>query len=614
MKAAAAQRSHRIAFEPALRTVAVPAGEHLLDAARRQGVSIAAACGGQGRCRACRVQVVEGEVETPAATERLLFSEAEWREGWRRACRSRPLSDGRVWVPPRAVLAPQRTQVEGEAAAVRPDPAARGYPVAIAPAGVGDLRSEANRLTDALRARHGVEARLADPPVLRELAARLAAGEREAVAVVRAGAVIAVLPAGRRPLGLALDLGTTKLAGYLLDLAGGRTLAAAGRMNPQIAHGDDLISRIAHAGRSDDDARALQDLLAGALNALARSLCREARAAPGDVVEVVAAGNTAMHHLLLRLPVAQLARAPYVPAVTEPLELPARDVGLRLAPGAVAHLLPNLAGFVGGDHAAMLLAVDAARAGGTQLFLDIGTNSEVSLVADGAIYSVSCASGPAFEGGHIHDGMRAAPGAIEKVWLIAGEPHYQTIGNEPPVGLCGSGVLDAVNRLTDAGVLDAGGRMRGDHPRVRRTGAGPAFVLVAAGESAGGSEVWLTQKDVRELQMAKAAVRAGIEVLLGEAGRPAGDLERVTIAGAFGSYIDVDSAVAIGMLPRLPRERFHQVGNAAGAGARMALASRAARAEAQRLLARTRYVELATHAAFNDLFTRSLTLRSEEPS
>jgi len=259
---------------------------------------------------------------------------------------------------------------------------------------------------------------------------------------------------------------------------------------------------------------------------------------------VVVVGNTAMHHLFLRLPVEQLVLSPYVPAVREALDVKARDVGLRIAPGAYVHLLPNIAGFVGADHVAMLLATEPWQAEGVMLALDIGTNTEVCLVSDGEMTSVSCASGPAFEGAHIKHGMRAAEGAIEHLRLLDDRVEYQTIGGAPPVGICGSGILDAMAQLYLAGVLDEGGRM-GHHPRVR----------ACNGE--------------REVQLAKGAMRAGIQMLLEAQGLSEEDICRVVIAGAFGTYIDLASAVTIAMLPSLPLNRFQQVGNSVGMGAKL---------------------------------------------
>jgi len=342
-----------------------------------------------------------------------------------------------------------------------------------------------------------------------------------------------------------------------------------------------------------------------ALNQMTIDLCASAGAQPEEVIEAVVVGNTAMHHLLLRLPVQQLALSPFVPAISEALDIKAREIGLCIAPGAYVHLLPNIAGFVGADHVAMLLATGIWKTDGVALALDIGTNTELALVSSGEITSVSCASGPAFEGAHIKHGMRAASGAIERLRLIGDRVEYQTVDGAPPVGLCGSGILDAMAQLYLAGVLDASGRI-GDHPRVRHVEGQREFVLVNEEERNGRLAVTITQQDVRQLQLAKGAIRTGIDVLLQARGHSEQDIQQVVIAGAFGTYVDVASAVAIGMLPQLPLNRFRQVGNAAGMGAKMALISDSKRAEAQMIAHRVQYIELGATPDFAQTFARAL--------
>jgi len=346
----------------------------------------------------------------------------------------------------------------------------------------------------------------------------------------------------------------------------------------------------------------------GAINQLADDLGAEVGVAPLEIVDSVVVGNTAIHHFLLGLPTSRLAVSPFIPVAAGAIDIRAGDIGLEIAPGAYLHLPPNIAGFVGADHVAMLLATGVWQDRGPALAIDIGTNTEVSLVIDGAITSVSCASGPAFEGGHIRDGMRAAPGAIERVRIVHGgfqgrDIQIQTIDDAPPVGICGSGILDAIAQLRLAGIVGEEGRMIADHPLVRGEDRQRRYVLAPAGEDR--AAVAVTQKDVRELQLAKAAIRAGIQALLEANDCRDDDIQRVIIAGAFGSYIDVASAIEIGMLPALPRDRFEQVGNAAGSGARLALASSAKREEASEIVGRVHYLELAGSAGFMETFTEA---------
>ena len=605
-----------IDFEPVGRRGQCPDGQSLLDCARQLGVDLVNLCGGVGTCGRCKVQIVAGQVSEVTPKEREILNSQELADGFRLACHTSPLGDCRVRVPPESLTAPQRTQVEGLEVAVEPEPPVRAYPVQVSPPSLkdGDLRADAERLAQALAQQHQINECTIDIEALRDLSTRLREKDWQVRVAVRDREIVAVGPVSRRPLGLAVDLGTTKIAGYLVDMETGQTLASRGDMNPQIAYGEDLVARMAYANKSPSEAARLQELVAEALNQLAADMCAELDADSAEITEAVVVGNTAMHHLFLRLPVAQLARAPYVPAIKSALDLKARDLGLGIAPGSYVHLLPNIAGYVGADHVAMLLATGVAQAKGVVLALDIGTNTEICLANHGKLTSLSCASGPAFEGAHIKHGMRAANGAIEHVRLVDGRIEYQTIGGAPPVGLCGSGILDCLAQLYQAGVVEANGRM-GEHPRVRDTGGGREFVLVGEDEQeAGRPAITFTQKDVRELQLAKGAMRAGIQVLLELSGLGEAAIDQVIIAGAFGTYIDVASAIAIGMLPRLPLDRFRQVGNAAGMGAKLALISRSKRAEAQAIASRVGYVELATFPRFARTFATAMYLGQVPPA
>jgi len=499
----------------------------------------------------------------------------------------------------------QRTQVEGLEVAVQPEPPVSAYHVQLPPPSLSDLRSDAERVLDALSHQHQIRCSHIDINALRDLSPQLRAWNWQARASVRGSEVVAIGPWPSRQLGLAIDLGTTKIAGYLVDLNNGQTLATKGIMNPQTSYGEDVISRIRRVVESPAQGTRLQQVAVEALNQLIVDLCDIADAEKAEIVEAVVVGNTAMHHLLLRLPVKQLAYSPFVLAVRDALDIKARDIGLDIAPGAYVYLLPNIAGFVGADHVAMLLAIDATQAKGVVIALDIGTNTEVSLLDNGEITSVSCASGPAFEGGHIKDGMRAASGAIERLRVTDDSIQYQTIGGVPPIGICGSGVLDAMAQLYLAGMLDKSGRMTKDHPKVRMREKQREFVLVSEEERGGRPAITITQQDIRELQLAKGAIRTGIQVLLETTGHSEEDIKQVVIAGAFGTYITVASAVTIGMLPALSLARFRQVGNAAGMGAKLALISSSKRAEAQAIASKVHYIELATAADFKSTFIQA---------
>ena len=579
--------------------------ESLLDCARRLGVGINSICGGKGTCHSCKVQVLSGTVSKPEPKEREVFGSKELKNGWRLACQTYPASDCKIAVPTESMTTPQRVQVEGLDVKVSPDPSIRTYLLEIDAPSLEAPQADDNRLLKDLNEQHKLQCTRIDVGALRNISGQLRFWKWKSQAVVRNSEVIAVLPTKSHLLGLAIDLGTTKIAGYLVDLNDGRTLAARGIMNPQISYGEDIISRINRVVKSPEEGVQLQKLAIGAINELCADLSNEAGARPEQIMEAVVVGNTAMHHLFLRLPVKQLAISPFVPAASRALEVKAAALGLNIAPGAYVHLLPNVAGFVGGDHVSMLLATSAWQAKRTTVALDIGTNTEVSLIYKGKINTTSCASGPAFEGGHIKYGMRAATGAIERLRIDSGKVHYQTIDGASPVGICGSGILDALAQLYITKVIDEGGRIIDNQPRVRTYKGQHEFIVVSKEERKGKAAITVTQSDVRELQLAKAAIRTGIQILLETNNCAEEDIERVIIAGAFGTYIDVASAITIGMLPPLPLNRFQQVGNAAGAGARLALISLKSRAKAQTMTSRVSYSELASSPDFQSTFLQA---------
>ncbi|MCC6472277.1 MAG: DUF4445 domain-containing protein [Burkholderiales bacterium] len=577
---------YRVRFENLDRESTCLEGETVFQSARRAGVRIVGACGGRGVCGTCMVRVLEDEVDAASG------SRTPRERKWQRSCELHPGGDCWVEVAPRSVARVVRTEVdERDAHAIAPDSAVRLHEVVLEPATLASARADGDRMIEALRP-SGV--RRLDLAALRKLPALLRKNDWRVRAVCLGEEAIAFAAPGRPALGLAVDLGTTNCAGYLLDLESGALLGRLGIENPQASYGADLVSRMNFAITSPEQREELRQAATTAVNELARSLCEAVGAAPEEIVDVAICGNTAMHHLLLGLPVRQLGRAPYVPAVCQVIDVRARDLDLACAPGASAHLMPNVGGFVGGDHVAALLATEARWRDTTALVLDIGTNTEISLAHAGELLTASCPSGPALEGGHISSGMRAAEGAIEQVFLENGRIAVKAIGDEEAVGLCGSGVVDAMAVLVQAGIADRGGRLNPARPEVRdRDGTREALLVPG---------VTFTQADVRSVQLAKAAIRSGIDLLLREAGIDERMLTRVIIAGAFGSYIRVESAVAIGLLPSLPLERFEQVGNAAGLGVRMALLRSDLRARAEQIARTCRYQQLGALPGFQKVF------------
>ena len=499
--------------------------------------------------------------------------------GYRLACQAKVLSDVKIEVPRASLAIAQRLQVEsqrGAAPATRvgqfagfdavEDAVVRSYDVTAQPAALDDPRGDLERVLDALADDYGLPRRgysressadpgpgwtktatlRAAPAAVRTLSAQLRAHNWRIAALVRGAEILGFLPPAARPLGLAVDLGTTKVAAYLVDMNTGETLAAEGRPNPQIGYGEDVVSRMAYATRQAGGARTLASAVHGTLAELATELATRAGATTQQIVEACIVGNTAMTHLLLELPVNQLANAPYVPAVAEAQEARASDLTLSLLADARAYIPPCVAGFVGADHVAMILATGLDRGDRTALGIDIGTNTEIVLARRGAprMTSLSCASGPAFEGAHIRYGMRAASGAIEAVQIDPATAGVtcRVIAEAAPVGICGSGILDVIAELHRVNAINGRGRLQAGKPGVRTGRDGLEFLLVPAEATGIGEDIVITQRDVDEVQLAKGAIQAGIVVLLESTGTALDDLDEVVLAGAFGTYLNLERA------------------------------------------------------------------------
>jgi uncharacterized 2Fe-2S/4Fe-4S cluster protein (DUF4445 family) len=597
-----------IDFEPVGKRVAVARGTTLLDAAHAAGVGIASLCGGQGTCGRCRVVVMQGDISPQSEPDRRFLSDLELASGQRLACQTHASSDVKIYIPKESLVSDQRLQLEGVGRQSKIEPAVQAHVLEIRAPSLHDPRSDLERVTDTLKAAGAGDRWKAEPAVVRTLSLLARRTEWRLSAYTREVEIVGFAGPGRRPLGFACDVGTTKVAGYLVDLETGEDLAVAGVMNPQIGYGEDVISRLVRATRDAEGAGELARAIRGALNSLIGSLTAEAGVSRDQVVEACIVGNTAMTHLLLELPVRQLAVAPFVAAASAPLEIKARDLGLDMAAGAYVHVLPCVRGFVGADHVAMILASDLDRKPYVALGVDIGTNTEIALTRPDrrSLTSASCASGPAFEGAHISHGMRAASGAIEAVHIERSGTIVKTIGNAAPVGLCGSGIVDALAEMHRTGVINDRGRIDRDANGVHRRKQGMEFVIVPAKETGTGREIVITQRDVSEIQLAKGAVAAGTESLIEATGTKREEIEEVIIAGAFGSYLNLESALAIGLLPRLPNARYVQVGNAAGVGAKIALLSLTERERARQIARQTGYVELTMFPNFNRNFAKAM--------
>jgi len=591
--------SYQINFESIGLHIFYREGITIFEAAREAGILLASSCGGRSTCGQCKISILDGDTSPIGEGERAHLSQEEITSGLRLACATQALGNLKVRIPQTSLMVAHRLELSARELVLSPEPVVAAYELQLKGPNLKEPLADWERLCEGLKGHYGLGGLLPDLSLLRSLPTILRASDWTVVVIERDGEVTDIHPHGQRILGMAIDLGTTKIAAYLVDLNSGEILASLGVINPQITYGEDVMSRITYA--MEGSSHELGESIIRTIN----HLIKEASSNPEEVIEISLASNTAMHHLLLGLPVQYLGRAPYLPTVQHSLEIKARDLGLKAAPGAYVYFLPNVASFIGGDHVAMLLATRLHETCKTAIAIDVGTNTEISLATRRTISSLSCASGPAFEGSAIKHGMRATSGAIEGVEIGNDGNYLKVIGNVPPVGICGSGILDAVYQLRKQCIIDQRGRLQ-DHPLVLQGLGGPEFVLASGNTTGTGQNIVITQRDIGAIQLAKAAIRTGINILLSETGTKESEIDEVIIAGAFGNYINLASAIGIGMFPSLPLSLFEQVGNAAGLGAKLALISRRNRTTAEEIAGRIRYIELTTHPEFKHEFSLSL--------
>jgi uncharacterized 2Fe-2S/4Fe-4S cluster protein (DUF4445 family) len=590
-----------VTLEPIGSRVLVQPKTFILSAIQQAGVEITAVCGGKGSCGTCKVRPISGNFSPLIKEETEQLHKSELNSGLRLACRTQIFSDCTIQIPPESLATLQRLQMESVNNRYEIDPTINRLDISLAIRDVADNYSFVNRIRNFLETKGAGNVEISQNlfPALQKV---LKKQDGIATLVLNEFSVITVINPDDKLLGYAVDIGTTKIAGYLVDLQTGQTLASNGVVNPQVAYGEDVISRIKYTDEHPKGAEILQKILVQAINDLLARLCRELGETTDQIVDCVMVGNTAMQHLLAGLSVHSLGTSPYIPTNFQPLYFQASKVGITIAQNAFVYLPPNIAGFVGGDHIAMLLATNARQRGLSVIALDIGTNTEISLIHQGHHLTCSCASGPAFEGAHIRYGMRAISGAIERVFIDNNTVKVQTINNSPAIGICGSGIVDAVAEMCKENLIDSRGSFNKNDSRLRISEKLVEFVLIQADESGNGQEITINRKDVNEIQLAKAAIRSGLEVLLKQAHLNFADVDLFLIAGAFGTYLDLHNTLRIGMFPLIEFDRFIQVGNAAGSGARELLLSKKKRLEGEKMVGSIEYIELTTVKDYQDIF------------
>ncbi len=593
-----------IDFEPVGKRVLSHPDETLADSALRAGIDLITSCNGLGVCTSCKIEVMEGIVSPPTTNEQARLSQLKDNTHLRLACQTFPLDDVRIFIPAGSLTQGQQLQVDGHYHPTDLNTPFLAKTIEIPPPSLQDLRGDWERVQDSYLSLVSIPLKTS-LPVLKEIPERIRSQNWTVKLIVRDIGIhhelISLLPPDSSYYGIAFDIGSTKIAAFLINLESGEMIDQTGFMNPQIAVGEDIINRLSHAMQTSDKARKLQDMLVDRIIQYLQEISRKFKLEPAQIVDMVVVGNTAIHHLFCGLPVKSLGGAPYVPAIQHSLSFPALQQGIHIAPGAQIYLPPNIAGYVGADHTAAVLATRIQESVKTLCLIDIGTNTEISLIHQGKIHACSCASGPAFEGAHIQDGMRAAPGAIDQVRIENGQIEVSTIGQKPASGICGSGILSVMAEMRRNHIIDHRGVFNREHPLVD-----PEHKLLILNKNENGHVIKITRKDVNEVQLAKGAIRSGIEILCLKAGIQPDQIDHFLIAGAFGNYLDLASAIEIGMFPDVSLERYTQIGNAAGAGARMLLVNHAQRKLAEQIGRDIHYVELTAEATFNDTYVSAL--------
>jgi len=617
----------RVTFQPEGRSVFVLAGTKLVEAAGQAGIILNQPCGGEGTCGKCRVEVL-GSAPEPTPADRRSFGDAELAEGTRLACQLTVQSDLVVSIPQETRFFEQMVLTEGAECTYPFEPNVRKDFVTVPEPTVQDQRSDLDRLRatmEGLHPQHCTDDQMRPSlSLVRALPGILRDGNGQ-VTVVREGCEIQWVETGdtsQRVWGVAFDIGTTTIVGTLMNMTDGHSEAVAARTNPQVHFGDDVVTRVTYVQKNHDGLDRLRKRLLACLNEMILEMCGAADIEPESIYEATAVGNTTMAHLFLGIDPSSIAQAPYVAVIREPIDVKAPDIGLEINRNASVHVLPNIAGFVGSDTVAMVLASGMARQPEVRLAIDIGTNGEVVIGNRDRLIACSCAAGPAFEGARIRYGMRATEGAISKV-VVNDAVEVGVIGGGRASGICGSGLIDAVAQLLDVGIIDTTGRI------VNPVEAGldlsdtlrqavvdfegqPAVVLVDAAQSKIREPILLTQRDIREVQLAKGAIQAGVSVIAKEFGVAPEDIHQVLLAGGFGNFIRRSHAKRIGLLPAISTDRIEFIGNAASTGAKAALACRSCRQEAESISRRTEYVELASCADFQHYFMEAMTFAAME--
>jgi uncharacterized 2Fe-2S/4Fe-4S cluster protein (DUF4445 family) len=613
-------KKFQVIFQPSGGRGEVSEGTTILEACRELGVGIESLCGGMRACGKCKIKLVEGRLSAFNDEESKFITGAEKADGYRLGCAAQIKGDVLVFVPEESLAGKQVVRKAATERAIELNPAIHLFYVELSPPSFQDLRGDLDRLKKGLSEKYHLSPLDIDYHVLLKLPRVLRQADWKVTAAIWMEKEILDVKPGRveDAYGVAIDVGTTTVAAYLCNLRSGEVIATGSMMNPQISYGEDVMSRISYVvANPEDGLEKMNQLIVDGLNRLTREVTEKCHLSPEDILELTFVGNTVMHHLLLKIDPQYLGVSPFPPVVHQSVNLKARDLGLKVQPSANVYVLPVEAGFVGADNVGVLIAEEPYHQDERVLIIDIGTNGELVMGGRTLLTSSSCATGPALEGATIKFGMRAAPGAIERVRIdpqtleadfkVVDEGYWRSESRSVKAkGICGSGIIDAIAELYRNGIIEKSGRFNPkiQSSRMKISEGRPEFIIAWKEETSIGKEIAITQSDVRNVQLAKGALYAGARLMMKRLGIER--LDKVILAGAFGSYIDKEKAMILGMFPDCDLANVYAVGNAAGDGARIALLNRYKREEAEDVAGKIEYMELTIEKDFQREFIEAL--------
>jgi len=618
----------KITFLPDEKNIETNKGTTILEALESVGININTPCGGKGICGKCKILINKG-ITTATPIEEELLSGEEIKKGFRLACQTKIFEDTVIEIPSEIRLDFKRvfsSNLKGDIDRVK-----RYFPLDsnfkkvfldLKKPSLDDQRADWERIKGGLSSKkiENISILKISVEILKKIPILIRRANFKITVTVDNNEIIDIEKGDttKNSYGIAFDIGTTTVAGYLIDLSTGEELSAIAKANPQIVYGDDIISRIEFAQQETDGLEILQKEIVNTLNEIVEEIVKEVKVKRNNIYKITVAGNTCMHHLLLGLNPSYIALSPYIPVIKESLNLKAKDIPkLALKPTVNVYMLPNISAFVGADITAGILSTSMWREDKTVLFIDLGTNGEIILSSKKKLWACSTAAGPAFEGARISSGMRAAEGAIDKVKMDNNFIVYRTIKNGKVIGICGSGLIDLIAEMLKLGLINKSGKLinREEYNpelseeirnRIIKGQKGNKFLIVKSKGTENGNPIYLTQGDIREVQLAKAAIYAGIKILLKKVKISSDDIQKILLAGAFGSFIDKKSARRIGLIPQLPLKKTESVGNAAGRGAEIVLLSGKTRKICEKISKDSKYIELSSCPDFQKEYIKAM--------